>query len=436
MIFSNGLHNYINRGALMRYSFRLASRYPAASFPSKKSVKNDNYQKGNKSVFQKSNTNSTKGSKKKFTPKEKLAVDGRSFDSNKSGSRRLFKRPRRREDTLERVKLNMWRAIKPRRRRAVKRKDKELYRQQHGNLQGYKFVTPGAKYAKPKVLRATSRYLEMLKRPPRRFRNYLRRRFRRPGLYYFLRWRRRIAPSVMVARKLRKFRPRYARWMDRKIPWRPFTATKQRLRTYQSWCYWDAQRNKKLPFRPVRKVITSLAGMPRYVNYQQLFHNQILETKTFRKIYRWNYRRLVKKYREAANGAKRLFQYHFLKYFEFRFENAVYRANLDWRIPEARHHIKRGWFTLNNVIKTRPYDLVRIGDCIMPHGRFIKRRVYQNQRLYYQPLQLDQYPSYLLVNERVPVAMIFENLNIDTIKHTWPIRWGFIRTAIGWKYDK
>ena len=242
-------------------------------------------------------------------------------------------------------------------------------------------------------------------RRPRRERtvqNYwwLKTRVQRQRFYHF--WR--------VQRRQRKFQP--------------FSAQRRRLKLYRSW----AQKKLKYPYR--YRSIHALAAMPNYINYKQLFHNQFLEKQTFRKLFRLSHHQLVRHFRKAVKRRKRLFDTTFIKYFELRLDTVVYRANLAFSYLQARQQVKKGFFSVNGKYQVRPNYTVNVGDCIMPHFSFIQSKDYQMTRMYTRPLQMDQYPSYMLLNERIPAALIFSNPVSSEIKHTLPISWQFITFAM------
>jgi hypothetical protein len=43
-----------------------------------------------------------------------------------------------------------------------------------------------------------------------------------------------------------------------------------------------------------------------------------------------------------------------------------------------------------------------------------------NLRLFYRPIQMDQYPDFFLINERIPAALIIKNLNPLQLRYTRP----------------
>lgn len=203
---------------------------------------------------------------------------------------------------------------------------------------------------------------------------------------------------------------------------KPFMTQRRRLRIYRNWVEKDTGF-----IRPARyRHIKSLVGMPRYVNHRQLFHNQIFETQTFRKLFRLTHRQLVKSFRKATAHSKRLFDLTFIKYFEFRLATVAYRANFAASYLQARQQAKLGYFKVNGLTLTRPNYMVNIGDCVLPHEGLLQTEAFTLMRMFCTPIQPDQYPSYMLLNERVPAALIFNNPNPAEVKHTLPVSWQFM----------
>lgn len=201
---------------------------------------------------------------------------------------------------------------------------------------------------------------------------------------------------------------------------RPFTAQRRRLSLYRTY----RQRTTRLPYK--YRTLGSIAGMPRYINYKQLFYNQMLEKQTFRQFFRLRHYQLVNHFRKAVKNSKRQFDVCFLKHFEFRMDMIAYRANFAFSFLEARRDVKKGFYMINGQVITKFSKHVTLGDIVTPHLFFITSRDYMLVRGFIRPLQTDQYPHYMMINERVPAALIFDNPNGDRLKYSIPISWQFI----------
>ena len=212
-------------------------------------------------------------------------------------------------------------------------------------------------------------------------------------------------------------------WKNRRystLKLKPFTAQRRRLSLYRTY----RQRRQRFPYK--YRTLNSVAGMPKYVNYKQLFYNQMLEKQTFRQFFRLRHYQLVNHFRKAIKNSKRQFDTCFLKHFEFRLDIIAYRANFTYTFLQARREVKKGFFIVNGQVITRFSKHVTLGDLVTPHLFFINSRDYIIMRSFYHPLQTDQYPHYIMVNERVPAVLIFDNPNADRLKYSIPISWQFI----------
>jgi ribosomal protein S4 len=205
-----------------------------------------------------------------------------------------------------------------------------------------------------------------------------------------------------------------------KVHLKPFTAQKRRLTLYRTY----TQRWNRYPYK--YRTLTSVSGMPKYINYKQLFYNQMLEKQTFRKFFRLRHYQLVNHFRKAIKSSKRMFDTCFLKHFEFRLDIIAYRANFTYTFLQARREVKKGFFMVNGQVITKFSKHVTIGDVVTPHLFFVNSLSYMLIRSFLHPLQTDQYPHYMIINERVPAALIFDNPNADRLKYSIPISWQFI----------
>ena len=142
---------------------------------------------------------------------------------------------------------------------------------------------------------------------------------------------------------------------------------------------------------------------------------------------------MIKRFRKSIEGTKRIFELMFLKYFEFRLDTIVYRLNFAFSLKHARQLVNRGLFMLNNkTIHNYAYHM-NIGDVIMPIRRvrlqgkrlkYLNRKAkgyfLMNMRLFYRPIQADQYMDYLFINERIPAGMIIKNIDTSTLRFNRP----------------
>ena len=207
--------------------------------------------------------------------------------------------------------------------------------------------------------------------------------------------------------------------------WRPYAYLHKKNKLFFNW------GDKYLFFRfPVQRYkYPVLFYFPRFADYRRLYKNQLKEQHIFRWIYRLKFSQLIKRFRKAVNGTKRIFELMFLKYFEFRLDTIVYRLNFAFSLKHARQLVNRGLFTINNkVINNYTYHVL-LGDVIMPVKRFrlmgsrlkylntkAKGFFLLNMRLFYRPIQADQYMDYLFINERIPAGMIIKNIDTSTLR--------------------
>ena len=207
--------------------------------------------------------------------------------------------------------------------------------------------------------------------------------------------------------------------------WRPYAYLHKKNKLFFNW------GDKYLFFRfPVQRYkYPVLFYFPRFADYRRLYKNQLREQHIFRWIYRLKFSQLIKRFRKAVNGTKRIFELMFLKYFEFRLDTIVYRLNFAFSLKHARQLVNRGLFTVNNkVINNYTYHVL-LGDVIMPVKRFrlmgsrlkylntkAKGFFLLNMRLFYRPIQADQYMDYLFINERIPAGLIIKNIDTSTLR--------------------
>lgn len=176
-----------------------------------------------------------------------------------------------------------------------------------------------------------------------------------------------------------------------------------------------------------------LYHFPRYANYRRLYKNQLREQHLFRWLYRLKLSQLINYFRKSTNNKKYSFELMFLKHFEWRLDTIVHRLNFAFSLKHARQLVNRGFFTVNNKIINHYTFHVSVGDLIMPikrlrimkHGkRYLHKKdrglTFMNLRLFYRPIQMDQYPEHFLINERIPAALIIKNLNPLQLRYTRP----------------
>ena len=207
--------------------------------------------------------------------------------------------------------------------------------------------------------------------------------------------------------------------------WRPFVYLHKKNKLFFN--FGDKYVFGRFPLHKYKYPL--LFFFPRYADYRRLYKNQLKEQHIFRWVYRLKFSQLIKRFRKSINGTKRIFELMFLKYFEFRLDTIVYRLNFAFSLKHARQLVNRGLFMLNNkTINNYAYHMT-IGDVIMPIKRVRlqgKRLKYlnpkakgyflMNMRLFYRPIQADQYMDYLFINERIPAGMIINNIDTSTLR--------------------
>ena len=207
--------------------------------------------------------------------------------------------------------------------------------------------------------------------------------------------------------------------------WRPFVYLHKKNKLFFN--FGDKYVFGRFPLHKYKYPL--LFFFPRYADYRRLYKNQLKEQHIFRWVYRLKFSQLIKRFRKSIEGTKRIFELMFLKYFEFRLDTIVYRLNFAFSLKHARQLVNRGLFMLNNkTINNYAYHM-SIGDVIMPIKRIRlqgKRLKYLNRkakgyflmniRLFYRPIQADQYMDYLFINERIPAGMIIKNIDTSTLR--------------------
>lgn len=183
---------------------------------------------------------------------------------------------------------------------------------------------------------------------------------------------------------------------------------------------------------------------PHYVNYRYLFKNQIREQHLFRWLYRISYKQIVKIFKKVVNYTKRRFEYIFLKYLEYRIDICLYRINFVFSTRQARQWVKRQLFVVNDKVVNWPKYQINIGDVVIPI-RLLRSQtwptgdleynndfgyVYNSIRLFWRPIQADQYPDYFIINERIPAALVVHNVNPETLYYTKPFSIQFLTLSL------
>lgn len=181
---------------------------------------------------------------------------------------------------------------------------------------------------------------------------------------------------------------------------------------------------------------------PRHINFKFLFKNQIREQHTLRWLYKITYTQMVKMFKKIVNFTKNKFEFMFFKHLEFRFDLCLYRLNFVASIKQARQWIQREKFHVNKKLINWSNYQVNIGDIIVPIDTlrltfkldYLTYKdggyTYNSLRLYGRPLQKDQYMDYLIINERIPAALIFLNPSVNKIYSVKPWNIQFITSSL------
>ena len=199
--------------------------------------------------------------------------------------------------------------------------------------------------------------------------------------------------------------------------YRPYSYLDKKYKLFFNWA--DKAKFKRYPVLRRKYTISYLC--PRYIDYRRLFKNQIREQHLFRWLFRLKYSQLVDKFKKSVSKTKRTFEYSFLNFFEMRMDTVVYRLNFAFTLKQAKQWVNRSFFMVNSKnIAWHSYH-VQVGDIVMPilemrllalqgkrlDGKILARfgQAYMNLRLFYRQIQLDQYPSHFMLNERVPAGL-------------------------------
>jgi len=220
--------------------------------------------------------------------------------------------------------------------------------------------------------------------------------------------------------------------------WRPYSYLLKKYKIYFNWA--DRFLFKRYPL--YRRKYFVLFHFPQYSDYRRLFKNQLKEQHLFRWIYRLKYKQLVKKFKKSVKGTKRVFELMFLNFFEMRMDTIVYRCNFAFSIKQGKQWSNRGFFQVNSKhIAWHSYH-VNIGDIIMPRLNlrlhFLQKKnwffdmglSFMQMRLFYRHIQSDQYPTHLVLNERVPAALVIALPNPQQIRHHRPFSIQFLTLSL------
>ena len=178
---------------------------------------------------------------------------------------------------------------------------------------------------------------------------------------------------------------------------------------------------------PLHKKFRLNYYFPKFANFKFLYKNQIREQHTVRWLYKMTFKQLVKMFKKVMHFTKNKFEYAFFKYLEFRLDMCLYRLNMVFSTKQARQWIKRQLFLVNNKETNWPKYQINIGDVLVPvpylRLQFTNNNLtyndggylYNSLRLYWRPLQKDQYSNYMLINERIPAGLIFLNPQVNNV---------------------
>lgn len=217
-----------------------------------------------------------------------------------------------------------------------------------------------------------------------------------------------------------KYKPRRRR-LFRKF----FSLDRKILKIYKNKM--DKIFYKRMPYR--LKIPKIKYYWPKQSKYQFLFKNQLRAQQRFRWLFRLRYDQIIKIYKKVIFYTKRRFEYKFLKYLELRIDTVIYRLNFAFSLAQARLLVRKHYFVVNEKLVSWPKYQINIGDIIIPRFQVRLRRhpeyfwtfdhgyFYNSTRLFWRPIQLDNYTDHFIINERVPVAIIIQNPNPFTVYH-------------------
>ena len=130
-------------------------------------------------------------------------------------------------------------------------------------------------------------------------------------------------------------------------------------------------------------------------------------------------------------------------------DTVIYRLNYAFSLKQAKQWTNRSFFNVNyKNVGWHSYH-VQIGDIVMPNDflrsfNYESRRQttwlfdlgsnYMNLRLFFRQIQIDQYPSHFMINDRVPAALVIAWPNPYQIRHSKSFSAQFITLSMG-KYS-
>ena len=252
-------------------------------------------------------------------------------------------------------------------------------------------------------------------------------------LYRNFYWR--FYKSALERRKIQILKRHY------RFDWalRPYISVHKKNKVFYHWG--DRHLYKRYPL--YRYKYTLFFKFPRFADYRRLFKNQLREQHVFRYLYRLKLSQLIKAFRKSTYKTKRSFELMFLKYFELRLDTVVHRLNFAWSLKHARQLVLRGLFIVNNKIINNNKYHVGLGDVIMPIKRLRMQplsKKYLNyvdygvtlswNRLFYRPIQSDQYPAHFFLNERIPAGMVVNKFNPNTLRFNKPYSVQFLTLSL------
>lgn len=233
--------------------------------------------------------------------------------------------------------------------------------------------------------------------------------------YYYTRYK-----SINLIYNKKKLKKRYYKfYYDTTF----FIADRKRLflhvHKYEKYIYYR---------KPYRMQIYTISYLNHnYINFKKLYKNQIREQHLVRWLYKITYAQLVKIFQKGVKYSKKHFEYLFFKYLEYRADICLYRINIVFSNKQAKQWVNRSLFMVNDkIINWHKYQ-INIGDIIIPVKELRLQIVpskyysidygyiYNSIRLFWRPIQRNQYPTYFIINERIPAALIWRNPSTSKI---------------------
>jgi hypothetical protein len=147
-------------------------------------------------------------------------------------------------------------------------------------------------------------------------------------------------------------------------------------------------------------------------------------------------------FKQTTFYTKRKFEFIFLKYLELRLDTAIYRLNMAFSLKQARQWVKKRLFLVNGILMSWPKFQLNIGDIIMPIKELRTQNWpqqewtgdfgvnYNSTRLFWRPIQMDQYPAHFMLNERIPAALVVTNPNPHKVYNIRPLSIQFLTLSL------